>query len=268
MNVNFDPAMLDTDNSRPLVGKVAELLRAAIKNGYLHPGDDMPSSRVIAGQLRVGLATVQDAVNLLKGEGLVVGGRGRQYRIRVQPPIRLLSAGRYARELDALHQGYIPESAFCTDYGINWADYSADVTVSTRAAGDFVAQNTGWPAAQLVVRRRLVERAEGVPVQIRTSIVTDTMAAKAPLLANPHVHPVRGGILAELHHAGMAPTHWREWFPVRQPTTSEAQELDIDPDVWVYQWMRVFALDGHTVEISETIIPCHALILQQEGELP
>jgi GntR family transcriptional regulator len=266
--VQFDPADLDDDSARPLVGRVAELLRAAVKDGRLAPGDDMPPSRRIAAGLGVGLDTVHDAANLLKGEGLLVGGKGRAYRVRVRPPVRLLSGDRYARELEALHQGEMAESAFCTDYGISWEQFTVDAAVSTRAAGAFVANNTGWPAEEMVVRRRLLEYADHAPVQLRTSIVRKALADRVPQLADPGVHPVRGGILAELYDAGVAPETWREWFPVRQPTSSEAQQLDIDPDVWVYQWLRVFTHDGAVVEISETIIPCHALIIHQEGALP
>lgn len=267
-NVKLDPGMLP-DGDRPLVGKIAELIRGLILAEQFAPGDELPSSRTIATDLRCGLDTVQDAMTLLKGEGLVVGGKGRVYRVRVRPPVRHLSADRYARELDTLHRGQAPESAFCTDYGIPWDLYVVDAAVVTRAAGAFVAHHTGWREAEQVTRRRMVEYADGVPVQIRTSIVPAWLSRREPQLADHRVHPVRGGILAELHGAGVAPVRWREWFTVRQPTSTEARELDIDTGTPVYQWMRMFWHDdGEVIEISETIIPCHALIPQQEGQLP
>lgn len=259
-------AMLDdSDTDRPLVGRVADVLRGAIRAGQLPPGSDMPRSRLMAAQLGVGLDTVQDALALLKGEGLVVGGRGRVYRVRVKPPVRMLSASRYRREMEALEAGEKIETAFCTDYGIDWDDYTADTTVSRRPCGAYVAGLTSWQPDELVLRRRMVERAAGVAVQIRTSIIPVRLAQ--PGLDDPAAQPYPGGILAELHAAGLTPNHWREWWPMRQPTSSEARELDIGGDVDVYQWMRWFARSGGIVEISETIVPCHAVVWVQEGDL-
>lgn len=263
----LDPALLDAEPHRPLTARVADAIRNNIISGEYPAGSILPSTRQIATELDTGLDTVTDSLKLLGAEGLVVGSQGKRYRVRQRPPVRQLSAARYARQIAALNAGTLPTaSSFVNDYGIRWDEYSVDTEyVETVASGQLCA-HTGWPEGYSVLRRRIVEKAAGVPVQIRLSILP-LMEVKGTPLADPDAQPARGGILAELHMINMLPTRFREWWPARHPTATEARLLDIGPRVPVYEWMRCWYIGDHVIEISETVIPCDRLLLVMEGEL-
>ena len=69
---------LDPDDSRAPYLQVAGLLRAAILTGRYAPGDRLPSGPELATQLGVARMTVQQAIRLLRSEGLVVSPRAAE----------------------------------------------------------------------------------------------------------------------------------------------------------------------------------------------
>lgn len=82
---------LDPDDSRAPYLQVAGLLRAAILTGRYAPGDKLPSGPELATQLGVARMTVQQAIRLLRSEGLVVSrqGSGVFVRERTQRSVEL-----------------------------------------------------------------------------------------------------------------------------------------------------------------------------------
>ncbi|MFE4913008.1 GntR family transcriptional regulator [Streptomyces sp. NPDC056652] len=67
---------LDED-SRPPYLQAAEALRDAILNGEFRPGDRLPSANVLRDRFGVSSSTVQNALRVLKQEGLVYSQLGR-----------------------------------------------------------------------------------------------------------------------------------------------------------------------------------------------
>lgn len=74
------------DDSRAPYLQVAAELRADIRSGALRPGDKIPSTRALADKYGVAPATAQNAVRVLKEEGLLFGQSGRGTFIRELPP--------------------------------------------------------------------------------------------------------------------------------------------------------------------------------------
>ncbi|MBT2445669.1 GntR family transcriptional regulator [Streptomyces sp. ISL-43] len=72
------------EDPRPPYVQAADVLRAAIHDGELRPGERLPAARDL--QRRFGLAssTVQNALRLLKGEGLIYSVLGRGSYVRAQ----------------------------------------------------------------------------------------------------------------------------------------------------------------------------------------
>lgn len=82
---------LDPDDPRPPYVQVANALRAAILTKVFKPGEKIPSGTELAKQYGVARMTVQQALRLLKDEGLVQSrqGSGVYVRERTERPIGL-----------------------------------------------------------------------------------------------------------------------------------------------------------------------------------
>lgn len=62
--------------------QVAEVLRKEISQGRLKPGDKLPTSRDLQERYSIASATVQNALRLLKSEGLIYTVQGRGNFVR------------------------------------------------------------------------------------------------------------------------------------------------------------------------------------------
>ncbi|NKQ57123.1 winged helix-turn-helix transcriptional regulator [Amycolatopsis sp. K13G38] len=84
---------LDPDDPRPPYQQVANALRAAILTKTFQPGEKLPSGPELSQRFGVARMTVQQAIRLLRDEGLVVSrqGSGVYVRERTQRPVDLRS---------------------------------------------------------------------------------------------------------------------------------------------------------------------------------
>jgi len=82
---------LDPDDPRPPYQQVANLLRAAILTRTFQPGEKLPSGPELAKRYGVARMTIQQAVRLLRDEGLIVSrqGSGVFVRERTERPVGL-----------------------------------------------------------------------------------------------------------------------------------------------------------------------------------
>ncbi|WP_159945647.1 MULTISPECIES: PLP-dependent aminotransferase family protein [unclassified Nocardiopsis] len=72
-----EPALsLDRSAARPLTVQLSDALREAMSGGVLHPGERLPSSRVLAAQLGVSRTVVTEAYQQLYAEGWLEGRHG------------------------------------------------------------------------------------------------------------------------------------------------------------------------------------------------
>ncbi|GAB2660071.1 hypothetical protein GCM10027271_18480 [Saccharopolyspora gloriosae] len=93
---------LDPDDPRPPYQQVANALRAAILTRTLTPGEKLPSGAELAKRYSVARMTVQQAIRILRDEGLVVSrqGSGVFVRERTERPIGLRPHLEHAFEQD------------------------------------------------------------------------------------------------------------------------------------------------------------------------
>ncbi len=82
---------LDPDDPRPPYQQVAAALRATILTGKIPPGEKLPSQMELAKHYGVARMTIQQALRILKDEGLTVSrqGSGIFARMRVERPVGL-----------------------------------------------------------------------------------------------------------------------------------------------------------------------------------
>ena len=72
---------LDPTNGVPLYRQLADALRVSVASGQLSPGEELPSLRELAADLRVNYHTVRRGFQLLEDEGLIERQRGGRHRV-------------------------------------------------------------------------------------------------------------------------------------------------------------------------------------------
>jgi DNA-binding transcriptional MocR family regulator len=77
---------LDPRSTSPLYRQLYERLRSAISAGDLRPGDRLPPTRELAGQLGLNRTTIAAAYALLDSDGLIEGHVGRGSFVRASVP--------------------------------------------------------------------------------------------------------------------------------------------------------------------------------------
>ncbi|MCY3869121.1 MAG: GntR family transcriptional regulator [Gemmatimonadetes bacterium] len=73
---------IDHHNGIPVFRQVIDQVKFYIVSGLLAPGDELPSTRALSGQLGLNPMTVSKAYSLLEAEGLVERRRGRPLTIK------------------------------------------------------------------------------------------------------------------------------------------------------------------------------------------
>lgn len=94
------------DSEVPLADQVVRGIRAAIAEGALLPGDELPPVRQLANDLGINLNTVARAYRALEGRGLVRTARGRGTVVtaeRESPPV----AGAATRVTGAVRDAFV-----------------------------------------------------------------------------------------------------------------------------------------------------------------
>lgn len=255
----------------PLRDQLADHIRQAIATGDIHPGDVIPAEPKIAAAVGIDRSTVRFALSLLADEGLIKRGHGKPTTVAEPAPVRALDTRRYRDELTRLRAGEAPETAFVADHGSTWDDYTcAPIEYSEEPANDADAQYLGIKKGTRIMRRRMVKRLGGKPVQIQRSTVLAKLA-KGTVLADPKAQPYAGGTLAELHHAGLIPDTARlsihETASARMPNTTERRLLEMEVTGPVWDIVRVFLVDGEPVEVSRVIGPTNRAVIRYETDV-
>lgn len=76
------------DNGVPIYVQLRDQIAAAIGSKRLRPGDQLPTMREVAVELRIDLNTVQRAYAELEREGMLTMVRGRGSFVAEKPPAR------------------------------------------------------------------------------------------------------------------------------------------------------------------------------------
>jgi GntR family transcriptional regulator len=229
--------------------RMADALRHAILAGDL--AGRLPSLDALARQYAVTRDVARRAVDILRGEGLVVSFQGKGTYVRVFERITRRSPGRLARPHWSAGQQI-------QDHDTGLRPRTADVVVGDVPAPDFVAEALGVAEGEPVLfrsRRFLVERR---PVQLATSYLPMDLATSARLM---FTDTGPGGIYARLAELGHAPVRFTERVTGRSPRPDEVERLEMSTAVGtiVFEITRyAYAESGRCVEVNRMILDCAA----------
>jgi GntR family transcriptional regulator len=232
--------------------QIADNLRASIESRDLPPGAQLPSESSLVTEYGVSRVTARRALSVLVTDGLVTAEHGRGWFVRRQPPVRRLSADRFARR----GQG---KAAFTVDMEANNRSFVVDVLYVGRqhAPADVAERFSVEPEAEVLVRRRRY-LAEGQPIEYATSYIPLDIAEGTPI-AEPNSGP--GGIYARMEERGFVFERYEEEVSARMPTEEESKALALPAASPVLHLVRTAVASGRSVEVCDTVMDAAAFVL-------
>ncbi|MFI9381454.1 GntR family transcriptional regulator [Kutzneria sp. NPDC052558] len=250
---------VDRSDGRPPYRQIAGLLREQIALGRLAPGEKLPSEAELIAHFGVARMTVRQAVQELRGEGLVVAEHGKGVFVRSAPPVRRLASDRFARR--HREQG---KSAFLAEAEASGHTASVDqIRVTNEPASAEIARRLRLSDddSNVVVRYRRY-LADGRPVEIATSYIPAAIAAGTGIA---EVNTGPGGIYARIEDAGHRLAHFTEEISARMPTPDERRALEIGAGVPVMTLLRTaYDTNEVPVEFCDTVKVAHAYLLEYD----
>jgi GntR family transcriptional regulator len=122
---------LQIENSGvPIYVQLRDQLLRAIGSGSLHPGEQLPTMRELAVQLKVDLNTVRHAYDELEQTGAIVIVRARGTYVAEKPPP--VDSARQARKVQALAQQAI---ALAVSAGTDPAEVAQEMLQQAKRTG-------------------------------------------------------------------------------------------------------------------------------------
>lgn len=230
--------------------QLAGLIRDAINRGEYRPGQPMPSEDDLAAEYGVSRRTVNQAMRILRAEGLVYVQRGRGTIVRPVPVIRRDAVGR-----QQIREAGGARGAFQAELAALGLTARSDVQVSEVQAPEDVAGLLAIEPGAAVLARARRMFANDVPVMLATSYLPLDIAAGTQI-AQEDTGP--GGVYSRLADLGHGPAELAETVTVRPPRDGEAAALGMDAEQRVYSIRRT-AEDaaGRVVEVNDMALPVH-----------
>jgi len=234
----------------PAYERLAQQLRTAILAGEMI--GRLPSLDALAIQHGITRDIARRAVEILRGEGLVVTHQGKGTYVRVFQRIVRRSPARLAQQ----HWG--------TGRKIQDHDTRDRPRTADMPAPDYVAEALGIPVREPVLaraRRFLVERR---PVQLATSYLPLDIVG-GTRIAYTDTGP--GGVYARLADLGHAPVRFTERVTARAPLPDEVDRLELTTAIGtlVFEIIRYAYTDaGRCVEVNRMVLDATAYELQYD----
>lgn len=110
MNEIFGRIRLDFRAAEPITNQLVRQVEQLVRDGVLKRGDQLPTVRELATELRINFSTVARAYKILDEERLISTQRGRGTFIWEEPPPEAKEDQRRDR-LEALARNYLNEAA-------------------------------------------------------------------------------------------------------------------------------------------------------------
>ncbi len=237
----------------PQYALVAAELRRRIRAGAIPPGSLLPSESALISEFGVSRGTIREALSQLRASGDIITEHGRGSYARPVMAVRRLAGDRYRREVEQTTGTRPPATSFTRDQGIDWTDYQLDKEFRQVPASSALAELFGVEPGTLVLERRFLFRALGVPQQTSVSCYLLDLVAETPV-ADPANEPWPGGNIAQRHTLGIQITAVEETIRARMPMRDETQQLNIPGGVPVLTITRRMFAGERVVEVAQDIV--------------
>lgn len=246
-----------TLDPRPLHARIAADLRDEIMSGDLAPGAKLPSTARLKSRFDASNATIQKAVQLLKGEGLVVGRAGAAVTVRANRQRTVRPAGSLNRAAPGAVYPWLAEVAGrCSE-----ARSTLLAVEEVPVVGDIAAALALSEGALAICRRQLISVNEEPAELVSTYYPPDI--ARGTALAEPR--RIRGGTPTLLAELGFQPHRSVDRISARVATQEQYAALRLPGDLPVLRTLRtVYGGEQRPIEVTVMVKAGHLYELQYE----
>ncbi|MFD5182511.1 GntR family transcriptional regulator [Streptomyces sp. NPDC058372] len=242
---------------RSLHERIAADLRAEILSGDLPPAAALPSTAQLKERFDASNATVQKALQLLKGEDLVVGRAGASVRVRARRQRTVRPASYLAAGASGTPSRWLAESD--DDAPPAWSEL---LDVAERVPPADVRAVLGIGESDVAVCRRQLLLLGDEPAELVASYYPVALARGTSLAVR---RKIRGGAPAVLADLGLPPRRSIDRVSARIPTQEEHQALHLPGSLPVLRTLRVaLSADGVPVEATVMVKAGHLYELAYE----
>ena len=249
-------------------------LRRAIATGELKPGDPLPPQPALAERYRVSLPTVQQALGILEGEGLIDQIQGVGTRVR-KPPRRQVrrKPDRYQWEKNQARASLDERSqtgAVEHDTGLEVDDLEFSAEYDEVLANDDLARVFSIDPGTKLLRRRYSTRvkSEDIALSLSTSYLVHEVVAGNPALLDVSNEPWPGGTQHQLSTVGIELDSITDEIRARPPRNGETDALGVGPGVAVLVLRKTSAdTSGRVVEMSDVVMPGDRTVMEYRTQL-
>ncbi|MFD9338983.1 GntR family transcriptional regulator [Streptomyces sp. NPDC060028] len=242
---------------RPLHARIAADLRDEIMSGCLAPGAKLPSTAQLKARFDASNATIQKALQLLKGEGLAIGRAGSAVTVRENRQRTVRPAGSLAPAADGAAYPWLAEAtdrqavARSTLLAVEEVPVVGDVALA-------LGRTEGSPA---VCRRQLIS-VDDEPAELVYSYYPPDIA-RGTALAEPR--RIRGGTPTLLAELGFPPRRSVDRVSARVATQEQYSALRLPGDLPVLRTLRTVFGDGELpIEVTVMVKAGHLYELRYE----
>lgn len=231
----------------PAYIQIADDLRRAIQQDELSDGAPLPSLRQMEEDYGASAGTVRQALDQLRGEGVIITRQGQGTFVRKPRRLRRHGTSRHLRS--ERQPGTAPLEAEAHDQNFQRSQNLIEVT-TTPAPTDIANLLQLAPDSAVVVRRHLLTL-DDEPAQVADSYFPVEVVRGTRIAQN---EKIPGGVHAELARIlGGTLSHAVEDLIARMPTPTEARTLRLPPGTPVVDLTRTIYAEDKPVEVTRFV---------------
>jgi GntR family transcriptional regulator len=239
---------INPSDPTPAYIQIANDPRQAIQRDELPDGARLPSLSKMEADYEASAGTVRQALDQLRGEGLVITRQGQGAFVRKPRRLRRVGTSRHLRSQRPA--GTAPLEAEAGNQGFERGQELLEVT-STEAPAAIAQRLAIDPGSPVVVRRHLLTL-NGEPAQTADSYFPAQLVRESRIA---RAEKIPGGVHAELSKIlGRNLSHADEDLIARMPTPAESRILRLPLGTPVVDLTRtIYDSEGTPVEITQFI---------------
>lgn len=252
----------------PIQLRIADDIRMRIERGDLAPGASLPTLGELCEQWSCSMNSARAAVSLLKAQGLIISGRGKAPRVRIQPRRVIRSSERHQIEKDLALRPREERAAIGeaeTNLNMSIGDQKFSSRYDRVPAATELAEVFRISPGEMLLQREweAVDPATGTRLSWNVSHIPLKFVQSNPAILDAHNEPWPGGTVHQLSTVGIEIMKVIDEVTARMPTTAEAQLWNL-PDGVPLIFCRRISLDAddQVIEISDADYPADRTELQ------
>lgn len=238
------------EDKRGVADRIAANIRELVMSGEWEPGKKLPRTEDLEEEHGASNVTIQRALTILKGEGLLVGRKGSGVYVRDEAPLTISPASFMAPAEDGRPYRWATEAAKRSQRGSNRILRVEEVVPPRR-----VREVLGLPAEGVAVLRSRVGLLDDEPAELVDSYYPAEIARETRLADRRKIPGGSPTVLAEM---GLPAVEQEDEVSARPATTREYVHLELPGDVPVLEIFRVvYSSDRRPIEVTVLTKPSH-----------